>query len=76
MEPPKLTLIEAFVNWHIDVMGNGLLPILFGLFCFAIVGLLPSVLALGRHSKVVVYETATEETFAVEKNKEEDLVGN
>ena len=55
-------------------MGNGLLPILFGLFGFAIFGLLPSVLALGRHTKVVLYETATKETFAVEKNKEENLV--
>lgn len=74
MEPPKLTLIEAFVNWHIDVMGNGLLTMLFCLFCFAILGLLPSVLAFGRHSKLVLYETATKETFAMEKN-EEDLVG-
>ena len=50
---PKLTLFETFVNWDIDVMGNGLLTVLFCLFCFAILGLLPSILTFGRHVSLV-----------------------
>ena len=34
-------------------MGDGLLTILFCLFCFAIAGLFPSILAFGGHDSLV-----------------------
>lgn len=50
---PKLTLLKAFVDWHVNFMGDGLLTVLFCLFCVAIAGLLPSILAFGGHGSLV-----------------------
>ena len=53
LKSPKLTLFEAFVNWHMDFMGDCLLTFLFCLFCLAIAGLLSSILAFGGHGSLV-----------------------
>lgn len=46
---PKPTFFEAFVDRYIDVVGDSLLTLLFGLFCTAIAGLLPCILTFRRH---------------------------
>ena len=52
---PPLTVFKPLVNWHIDLMGDGLLTLLFGLFWFTIAGLLLGILTFGGHGSLVQY---------------------
>ena len=67
-DKPKLTFFKAFVNWHIDIMRDSFLTILFCLFCFAVAGLLLCILAFGRHGEAVRVQDGTER----EKNTSSD----
>ena len=57
---PKLTIFKAFVNWHVDIMRDSFMTILFCLFCFAVAGLLLCALAFGRHGDPVRAQDGTE----------------
>lgn len=55
-------MFEAFIDGHIDVMGDSLLTLLFCLFCIAITGLLRCILTFGGHGRLVAeYETTEAE---------------
>ena len=46
-------LFETLINWDINVMRDGFLAILLGLFGWGTAGLLSSVLSLWRHGLLI-----------------------
>lgn len=66
LKQAKLTVFEAFVDRHVDLMRDSLLTILFCLFCIAI-ALLRCILAFGRHDSQVREHTERDRISLVDQ---------